>query len=134
MATLHHTLLPNVTPSYRLHLASAAKTLFAGPEHRVLAAFFKSARHHPLLDLSAQELFVIFRPAGPIKTVRINVDVGHLHPVAVLEYYTTQSTFNARDILHGLNIDNRWTECTLELYDPYSLYISVSYISLTLPP
>jgi hypothetical protein len=128
MATLHETVLPNVLPLHVLRLSTSPDLGALPPPSNVKPppVSLKSAERHPIHELSAQELFTIFRPAGAIRLIRTNVNVGHSHLVSVIEYQATESIPLARNILRGTLSAKAWPDCNLQTYEPANLYVSVS--------
>lgn len=127
MITLNHSVVPHITPTYRLYLSAIPDPPATVPSSRSPLLFFKCAASHPLLTLSAEDIFVIFRPAGPIKSIRRDVHIGYDHPVTTLGFYSPESGPAARELLTKLLAKKRWRDCKLQLYDPYILYVVVRH-------
>jgi hypothetical protein len=136
MATLHETILPNVEPPHILHLSLSPdlRTSNSSSNTHVHPLFLKSFARHPLHDLTAQDLFEMFRPAGAIRLIQTNVDVGYHHLVSVIEYHARESTSLAINILRGALAMRSWPDCKLQAYEPANLYISVRNLSDILKP
>jgi hypothetical protein len=128
MATLQDTAIPTVTPLHLLRLSVFPNHGASSPLSIAKAPplFLKSFAKHPLHEWSAQDLFTMFRPAGAIRLLGTNVNVGHSHPVSVIEYYASESAPLARNILHGTLSRKGWPDCYLQAYAPTNLRISVS--------
>jgi hypothetical protein len=128
MATLHETALSNVIPLHVLRLSTSPEPGMTSSSSKLKPPplSLKSVERHPLHDLSAQDIFTIFRPAGAIRLVRTNVNVGYSHPVSVLEYNDTESVTLARNILHSTLLARAWPDCKLQAHEPANLYVAVS--------
>jgi hypothetical protein len=125
MATLHDTVLSDVTPHHVLRLSSSLKLEKPSSTGKTLSVFVKSSIQHPINDLSAQDLFTMFRPAGDINLVRTNFNIGYNNPAPVLEYSRADCVAAARIILRDAVSAKRWPECQLQAYDPQILYVHV---------
>jgi hypothetical protein len=136
MATLHETALPNVIPLHVLQLSTSPEPGKSSFPRKLKPPplSLKSVERHPLHDLSAQDIFTMFRPAGAIRMVRTNVNVRYSHPVSVLEYNESESVTLARNILHSTLLAKAWPDCKLQAHEPANLYVSVSELSSIMEP
>ncbi|EKM49815.1 uncharacterized protein PHACADRAFT_214337 [Phanerochaete carnosa HHB-10118-sp] len=117
LATMQGVTVPNVQPPWVLTLSHTASLDSALPRDPLCAQFIKAGAAggiHGLHLATAQQIFRWFRTAGPLVSVRTNVDVGYKHRTCVLEYWDEEDANYAR--LHC-----REFHFTLQRMEPFSL-------------
>ncbi|GJE92581.1 RNA recognition motif domain-containing protein [Phanerochaete sordida] len=128
LATLHGTLLPSVEPPFVLRLSASDKEEETLPADPLLSQFVHSdIDDHPLHSWTAQELFRYFRSAGPLVSVRTNVDIGRARRVCTVEYWDERHANYARLNAQRLGRELAPLEAplppfSLRTYDPWKLY------------
>ena len=85
-------------------------------------------------DVDAQMVFTWFRNAGPLLSVRMNVDLGYEAPSCVLEYWKEEHAQMARQFGRDIHTGAQsMTDFILRVFDPWNLYCAVSSGRLVLP-
>ena len=88
--------------------------------------FIKCEPGHPLLGMDAQGLFSLFRVAGPLVAVQMEVEVGHPNPVPVLQYWDAAHAHAAVSLLAFICAEQSESPpALLQSYNPRNLHISV---------
>lgn len=128
LATLQGTLLPRVTPPFLLDLSHSPQLDSTAPPDPLFPQYVHSdSADHPLYKASAQDIFRCFRAAGPLVSVRVNIDVGRAHPACVVEYWEEAHANHARASCRTLcmTLAAGSPQFTLRTYDPCNLYCAV---------
>jgi hypothetical protein len=112
-ATLNDVLIPNATPDHRLCLSAIQELPRTTTLKLNTSLFFKCPMAHPILTLSAQDLYKIFRPAGLIQLVRSNANIGYDYLVSTISFHDDRAHLSARDLLKALLNKKRWPDCRL---------------------
>ena len=85
--------------------------------------------NHPLLLCTAQKVFQWFRHAGPLVSVRVNVDIGFPERTCILEYWEEEDAQYARTHCHTLHSSLKGMQpFTLRTFNPATLLCSVCCI------
>ena len=88
LATLNGLPIPGLEPPWALTLSHAYSLDNPFPKVVVCGqGVVHSTKDHPIRSASAQDLFSWFRVAGPLVSVRTNVDVGYRNPTFVIQYW-----------------------------------------------
>lgn len=117
LATLQGVPVPNVRPPWVLMLSHSASLDSALPTEPLCAQFVKAGASggiHGLHLATTQQIFRWFRAAGPLVSVRTNLDVGYSHRTCVLEYWHAEDADFARRRCHGFH-------ATLRKMEPFTL-------------
>ena len=129
LATLQGAEVPGILPLYRMTLSHASTLSSSVPQDRLFPQYFKgSAQAHTLLaTVPAQEVFMWFRKAGPLVSVRVNVMIG-AYSTCVIEYWEESQAryawIHCRMMHPALSAFKPSFE--LHTYDPYTLSCTVS--------
>jgi hypothetical protein len=102
------------------------------PDSRVLPQFIRNVTNgrHFLHSASPQNIFTWFRQAGPLVSVRNDINVGHGYPTYALEYWNTEHAEFARNNCHMMHPAlSNMKAFNLQTYDPCKLICSVSVTS-----
>jgi hypothetical protein len=133
LATLHDEKFPGCIPHYKISLSSISEiTSEPSPAKSspLVNVYLKSAEPHPVHLLSSQDLFVMFRPCGPLKKVACAVSVDGGHVVSILHFYSDDAVERAHKHLHNAVEENAWPECGLQAYNTTCIRVGVRIYSL----
>ena len=123
LATLQD--FPISSPVFHLELSPYASDSLAIPL-LPLPQFIKCNPAHPFLHMNAQELFALFRAAGPLVSLRVEVQVGYPNLVPVIHYWNIQDSRNAANILAFICAQREERmPIFLQTYNPCNLYLPV---------
>jgi hypothetical protein len=128
LATLQGATL-DVNPPYQMTLSHLPTLPPALPVNRILPQFVKvdNGPGHIGEPVSSQKLFTWFRAAGPLVSVRQDVNVGYSQSAIVVEYWDEQHANFARLEKNALYEELRDRPAfVLRTYDPCNLYYAVS--------
>lgn len=131
LATLHNVQVTHHLISWTLVLSHNSNFDPPCPPHETQPLFVWSFRKlpHPLMGKTTeQQLFNLFRNAGPLVSVNVGVELGMSHPTAVLQFWHPEHAAFAKDIgsqLHQslLKLDS----FILRNFDPCTLHCTVSF-------
>lgn len=129
LATLQGALIPDILPPFHLTLSHTSMLGSSLPNERILPQFAKGTpkAHSILSSVSPQTIFTWFRPAGPLVSVRVRVDLGFAYRTCTLEYWDENYARYARihsRVLHPALADLKPFD--LHTYDPTTLTCTVS--------
>ncbi|GJE93691.1 hypothetical protein PsYK624_098510 [Phanerochaete sordida] len=111
LATLQGIPVPNTNPRHNLKISHSPSLVSSVPFERLYSQYVKTKKvaGHPLLLCTAQKVFHWFRHAGPLVSVRVDVDIGFPGKTCVLEYWDEEHALYARahcrflhSSLHGM--------------------------------
>ncbi|KAI0698131.1 hypothetical protein BC835DRAFT_691327 [Cytidiella melzeri] len=124
LATLQGAVVANSGPPWTMVISHSPTLEPALPTHRIFPQFVKTygtAGH--IGDESPQTVFRWFRRAGPLVSVRTNVNVGYPERVIVVEYWNEDDANWARMEKNALHEGMQHRPAfILRTYDPCSLY------------
>lgn len=130
LATLQDTCVPGVNPPLKISLSHSPTLASSLPQDRLLCQFVQMPTNpgHPVLHgASPQNLFEIFRNAGPLVAVRVGVDVGYPQPVCTVEYWKEEHANHARQAMRTIHESTRQSpQFMLRTFNPCKLYCTVS--------
>lgn len=131
LATLQGAIVPGVTPPFCLALSHSPSLEECLPEDRLFHQFVKCTTNtrHVLYDSSAQDVFSWFRSAGPLVSVRVNVNVGHAYATCVLEYWEDTHAQYARThcrMMHPALA--AMDHFSLRTYNPCTIFCTVYHL------
>ena len=134
LATMNGLPVPGLDPPWTLTLSHTESLAETWPKGSVCAQFVKGGPTgiHALQATSAQQLFRIFRPIGPLVLIRTNVDVGYPQRTCVIQFWNEDDANCARirpcpplrHVISGMG------SFTLRTFTWYSVLCSVSRLSL----
>lgn len=133
LATLQGEYVPDLVPSWKLSLSPSPTLEYQIPSssRRDRPFYVQSITNpqspHELAQRSPQEIFKLFRSAGPLLSVRSGSVPGFLNPICVLDYWSKDHAKYARDncqTLHFALVD--LMPFTLVSYTPVVINILVS--------
>jgi hypothetical protein len=127
LATLQGTIIPETDPPFALKLTHSHMLQGAAPPFPLFPQFvYTDNKEHPLLHVSAQDIFKWFRSAGPLAEIRVNLDVGRQGLVCAVQYWDEDHAkyahMNCRKLHTALEAMPAFT---LRTYDPCSLHCTV---------
>ncbi len=127
LATLQGAPIPGLAaPSLTLSLSHSPTLEEPVPEKPILPQFAKTATgKYRVQTANAQQAFTWFRHAGPLVTVRVNVDVGYSHFTCVLEFWEASHAITAAKAVKDIS-ESIHEQFTLQTFDPFNLYCAVS--------
>jgi hypothetical protein len=128
LVTLQGTFIPNVEPPFRMVLSHSPGLQSALPPLRLYNQYVKIDGLPASIMESAtcQQIFKWFRPAGPLVSVRKDVNIGYQQRATVLEYWRSEYANAARTKKNALHEDmQNMPAFTLRTFDPSNLYCAV---------
>lgn len=133
LATLQGEYVPDLVPSWKLLLSPSLALedpipLSSGRDRPLYVQSIKNPQSpHELAERSPQEVFKLFRSAGPLLSVRSGSVPGFLNPMCVLDYWSKDHVKHARHICQTLHFELAdLTPFILVSYTPVVINISVS--------
>lgn len=133
LATLQGEYVPDLVPSWKLSLSPSTTLEYPIPPSsgRDRPFYVQSVTNpqspHELAQLSPQEVFKLFRCAGPLLSVRSGSVPGFLNPICVLDYWSKDHAKYARDNCQTLHFAlAALMPFTLVSYTPVVINILVS--------
>ena len=130
LATLQGLPVPGAVPPLHLSFSHSAALDRPIPERPLCAQFAKSASEvHPLQNATSQDVFRWFRPAGPLVSVQVEVDVGYPKGTCVLQYWRQEDADYARQYAGTLHAAlKRLPTFTLRTFTPWTVVCMVCYL------
>lgn len=130
VATMQGLILADGGQAWTLRVSHSASLASPTPKEseRILPQFVKSSTRRFLGSQNAQAAFALFRKAGPLVSVRVNVEAVDKHPTCVVEYWNEDHARAAQNkVLMPINTNTQPNNsATLQAYSPYDLFCSVS--------
>lgn len=129
LATMQETLIIKPMPQWTMILSHSPTLASTAPSDSMLSQYLRTDPSFFTSNMTPQLLFKCFRPAGPLVSVRMNVDVGNKERTAVVQYWNERHANSARMRKNGLHKKiQRGTRppFSLRTFDPCILHCSVS--------
>ena len=129
LATLSGLPVPGLIPSWVLTLSHMESLDSALPKDPLCAQFVKGSPTgiHGLQAASAQRIFRLFRPIGPLVSVRTNINTGYPQRTCVIQYWNEKDADYARGPVREFSdIIRTMGPFTLRTFTQYNLLCSVS--------
>lgn len=139
LATMSGMQVPDVNPPWHLVLSHSPSLVETLPKVPVLPFFLRQTDNEQPFRMKhdAQAVFCWFRRAGPLVSVRLDVDVGYEGRACVVQFWHDQHAVYARSLGLEIHPFTRTLNFDLQVYNPWNLYCAVSvsicpcHISLT---
>ncbi|KAI0793089.1 hypothetical protein BC629DRAFT_347750 [Irpex lacteus] len=126
LATMQGALVADHTPPWKMVLSHSPSLDHPTPSAPFFPQYLQTTPAFFTPDLTPQLLFRWFRTAGPLVSVRMNVDVGSMKGTAVVEYWHESHANAARLKENALHTKTRTRpKFVLRTFDPCSLHCSV---------
>ena len=128
LATLQGTLVTDVKPPWKMVLSHSPTLEPSLPSQRIFSQYIRlnGIPYNLTEGVTPQRVFRWFRSAGPLVSVRTNVDVGYAQRAIVLEFWNEAHAKLARKLKNAVHADLRnILEFSLRTFDPYTLHCTV---------
>lgn len=134
LATLSGVEITGIGPPWTLLLSHSPLLKPTTPNSPILPLYVRPASDGSKTDerawhsVNAQDVFSWFRHAGPLLSVRTNVNLGHDSTVCLVEYWKPEHARHARQTGRSLHptLLSTMTPFALRVYDPWNLHCCVS--------
>ena len=128
LVTMSGMQVESISPPWHLHLSHSSLLEDSLPEDPVLPLFLKCTHSERPFTIKhdAQTVFGWFRWAGPLVSVRLNVDIGYEDAACVIQYWDEAHADLAKKMVPNIHLFTPRLKFTLHAYDPWNLYCTVS--------
>lgn len=123
---MHETVITNTVPQWTMILSHSPTLATPRPSDSILSQYLQTNSDFFTSKTTPQVLFKYFRKAGPLVSVRMNVDIGNKKRAAVVKYWNEKDANAARikkNTLHSM-LRSR-PAFSLRTFDPHRLRYSV---------
>ncbi|KAI0793062.1 hypothetical protein BC629DRAFT_343333 [Irpex lacteus] len=131
LATMHETMTVKSKPVWRMILSHSATLATPAPLDPILSQYLHTDPTF-FTKVKAQEIFQLFRQAGPLVSVRLNVDIGNNVKTAIVQYWYEDHANTARIKYTTMHKKKKQRPpFSLRTFDPCGLHCSVSCIHVS---